>query len=34
MRYTHLEFKYQGKTKALPIYITNLRRNKIILGLP
>ena len=33
-RYTHLEFKYQGKTKALPIYVTNLRRDRIILSLP
>lgn len=33
-RYANLEFKYQGKTKTLPVYVTNLGRDRIILGLP
>ena len=33
-RYTNLEFEYQGKNKGLPVYITNLGKDRIILGLP
>jgi hypothetical protein len=33
-RYANLQFNYDGKTKDLPIYVTNLERDRIILGLP
>ena len=32
IRYTNLEFTYQGKMKALPVHVTNLGRDQIILG--
>jgi hypothetical protein len=33
-RYANLNFKYDGKTKDLPVFVTNLGRDRIILGLP
>jgi hypothetical protein len=33
-RYANLQFNYEGKTKELPIFVTNLGRDRIILGLP
>jgi hypothetical protein len=32
-RYTNLQFDYKGKTRDLPVFITNLGRDRIILGL-
>jgi hypothetical protein len=29
-----LRFEYDGKTEDLPIFVTNLERDQIILGLP
>src|SRR5258708_3990717 len=33
-RYTNLLFSYKGKETDLPMYVTNLGRDRIILGLP
>ena len=33
-KYTNLEFSHQGKRQTLPIYVTNLGRDRVILGLP
>jgi hypothetical protein len=33
-RYAYLLFEYNGKTKNLPVFVTNLGRDRIILGLP
>jgi hypothetical protein len=33
-RYANLQFDYNGKTKDLPVFVTNLRKDRIILGLP
>jgi hypothetical protein len=33
-QYANLQFNYNGKTKNLPIFVTNLGRDRIILGLP
>jgi hypothetical protein len=33
-RYACLRFEYNGKTEDLPIFVTNLGRDQIILGLP
>jgi hypothetical protein len=33
-RYTNLQFNYDGKTKNLPVFVMNLGRDRIILGLP
>jgi predicted aspartyl protease len=33
-RYANLQFDYDRKTKDLPVFVTNLRRDRIILGLP
>jgi hypothetical protein len=33
-QYTNLQFTYEGKTKDLPVFVTNLGRDRIILGLP
>jgi hypothetical protein len=33
-QYTNLQFNYNGKTKDLPVFVTNLGRDQIILGLP
>jgi hypothetical protein len=33
-RYANLQFNYDGKTKDLPVFVTNLGRDRIILGLP
>jgi hypothetical protein len=33
-RYANLQFNYEGRTKELPVFIMNLRRDRIILGLP
>jgi hypothetical protein len=33
-RYAYLRFEYDGKTEDLPIFVTNLGRDRIILGLP
>jgi hypothetical protein len=33
-RYANLQFNYDGKTKELPVFVTNLERDRIILGLP
>jgi hypothetical protein len=33
-RYAYLLFEYEGKAKNLPVFITNLGKDRIILGLP
>jgi hypothetical protein len=33
-RYANLQFDYNGKTKELPVFIMNLGKDRIILGLP
>jgi len=33
-KYTNLEFTYQEKKQTLSIYVTNLGRDRVILGLP
>jgi hypothetical protein len=33
-QYTSLWFDYKGKTKDLPVFVTNLGKDRIILGLP
>jgi hypothetical protein len=33
-RYAYLMFEYEGKTENLPIFVTNLGKDRIILGLP
>jgi hypothetical protein len=33
-RYAYLLFEYNGKAKNLPVFVTNLGRDRIILGLP
>jgi hypothetical protein len=33
-RYANLRFDYNGKIKDLPVFVTNLGRDRIILGLP
>jgi hypothetical protein len=33
-RYANLQFNYEGKTTDLPVYVTNLGKDQIILGLP
>jgi hypothetical protein len=33
-QYANLQFNYDGKTKDLPVFVTNLGRDRIILGLP
>jgi hypothetical protein len=33
-RYANLQFNYEGKMKELPVFVTNLGRDRIILGLP
>jgi len=33
-KYANLEFTYQEKKQTLPVYVTNLGRDRIILGLP
>jgi hypothetical protein len=33
-RYANLQFNYDGKMKDLPIFVMNLERDRIILGLP
>jgi hypothetical protein len=33
-RYANLQFTYEGKTKDLPVFVMNLGRDQIILGLP
>jgi hypothetical protein len=33
-RYTNLQFNYDRRTKDLPVFVTNLERDRIILGLP
>jgi hypothetical protein len=33
-QYAYLLFEYNGKAKNLPVFVTNLERDRIILGLP
>jgi hypothetical protein len=33
-QYANLRFNYDGKTKDLPVFVTNLGKDRIILGLP
>jgi len=33
-KYANLEFTYQEKKQTLPVYVTNLGRDRVILGLP
>jgi hypothetical protein len=33
-RYANLQFSYDRKTKELPVFVTNLGKDRIILGLP